>query len=304
MPERGTGNAVARCSPSSSERSSCIVFGVGVVAQVVLSGADGGLRTCRSTWRWGLAVTMGCYVAGGVSGAHLNPAVTLALAVHRGFPWPKVAPYIAAQFAGAFVASAVVYLTYADALERTSTAACARWPARRARPVSGRPTRRPSWRRSPAALIDQFVGTALLMLVVLAISDARNAPPAAGMAPLIVGLLVAVDRHVVRLQRRLRDQPGARSRPAPVHRRGRMGQRGVPRRQRLVVGTGRRARPRRDRRRLGLRRAHRPPLSDGAVADERRLRDAACRSPANCRRIAAGDGRFRAAGVETGRGCR
>ena len=49
---------------------------------------------------WGLAVTMGCYVSAGVTGAHLNPAVTLALAVHRRFPWRKVLPYTAAQLAG------------------------------------------------------------------------------------------------------------------------------------------------------------------------------------------------------------
>ena len=72
---------------------------------------------------------MGCYVAGGVSGAHLNPAVTLALAVHRGFPWRKVAPLRRARSSPARSSpSAVVYLTYCDALT-TSTAACGRSPA-------------------------------------------------------------------------------------------------------------------------------------------------------------------------------
>src|SRR6185295_2437574 len=78
-----------------------IVFGSGVVAQVVLSGqSHGGYLSINLAW--GLAVAMGIYVAGGVSGAHLNPAVTVALAVHRGFAWKKVAPYVAAQVAGAF----------------------------------------------------------------------------------------------------------------------------------------------------------------------------------------------------------
>src|SRR5580765_8782639 len=87
-----------------------IVFGVGVVAQVVLSKGGAG-STLSINIAWGLAVTMGCYVAAGVTGAHLNPAVTLALAVHRKFSWSKVVPYACAQLIGAFVASAVVYVT-------------------------------------------------------------------------------------------------------------------------------------------------------------------------------------------------
>ena len=92
-----------------------IVFGVGVVAQVVLSKNTAGTYFSINI-AWGLAVMMGCYVSAGVTGAHLNPAVTLALAVHRKFPWGKVLPYSLAQVAGAFVASAVVYLTYREAL--------------------------------------------------------------------------------------------------------------------------------------------------------------------------------------------
>src|SRR5690349_24919901 len=92
-----------------------IVFGVGVVAQVVLSKSTAGSYLSINI-AWGLAVTMGCYVCAGVTGAHLNPAVTMALAVHRRFPWNKVVPYSIAQIAGAFAASAVVYATYHEAL--------------------------------------------------------------------------------------------------------------------------------------------------------------------------------------------
>src|SRR5437868_11555965 len=81
-----------------------IMFGIGVVAQVVLSGRTAGDYLSINIG-WGLGVTMGVYAAAGVSGAHLNPAVTLALAAFRGFPWRKVVPYWTAQFAGAFVAS-------------------------------------------------------------------------------------------------------------------------------------------------------------------------------------------------------
>ena len=69
------------------------------------------------TWGWAMAVTFAVYVAGGVSGAHINPAVTLAFAIRRKFPWPKVAPYIIAQVVGAFVGAALVYLVYHDAID-------------------------------------------------------------------------------------------------------------------------------------------------------------------------------------------
>src|SRR5258708_20044611 len=109
-----------------------IVFGTGVVAMVVLFPAKnpgelihGGYTNI--TLGWGLGVTMGIYVAGKISGAHLNPAVTLALAVFRGFPWRKVLPYFIAQTGGAFVAAALVYWNYLPAfrqmdpqLERTA----------------------------------------------------------------------------------------------------------------------------------------------------------------------------------------
>src|SRR5258708_19455923 len=109
-----------------------ILFGTGVVAMVVLFPSNtptaivhGGYTNI--TLGWGLAVTMGIYVAGKISGGHLNPAVTLAMAVFRGFPWLKVVPYFIAQTAGAFLAAALVYRNYLPAfhqvdpqLERTA----------------------------------------------------------------------------------------------------------------------------------------------------------------------------------------
>src|SRR3974390_641510 len=91
-----------------------ILFGTGVVAMVVLFPTNHPGETIHGgftniTLGWGLAVTMGIYIAGKISGAHLNPAVTLALAVFRGFPWSKVLPYSIAQTVGAFAAAALVY---------------------------------------------------------------------------------------------------------------------------------------------------------------------------------------------------
>src|SRR5260370_32852269 len=88
-----------------------ILFGNGVVAMVVVFGGDKGGYT-NITLAWGLAVTMGIYVAGKISGAHLNPAVTVSLALFRGFSWAKVLPYSIAQIAGAFTAAAVVFWNY------------------------------------------------------------------------------------------------------------------------------------------------------------------------------------------------
>jgi MIP family channel proteins len=167
-----------------------IVFGLGVVAQTVLSRGTAG-TTLSINIAWGLAVTMGCYVAAGVTGAHLNPAVTLALAVHRRFPRNKVAPYMFAQMAGAFVASAVVYATYHEALTAFDGGI---------RQVAGPQGTAGIWATYPqpflsvfpGGFVDQMVGTALLVGVILGITDARNSPATAGLAPVVVGLLVVL----------------------------------------------------------------------------------------------------------------
>jgi MIP family channel proteins len=165
-----------------------IVFGVAVVAQVLLSGQQNG-QYLSINLGWGLAVTMGAYVAGGISGAHLNPAVTLALAAHRGFAWSKVLPYVVAQVAGAFAASAVVYATYYDALNFFDSGV---------RQVTGPQATAGIWatypqpflQPYPGGLIDQIVGTALLVGVIFAVGDRRNFAPEARLGPVVVGALV------------------------------------------------------------------------------------------------------------------
>jgi MIP family channel proteins len=167
-----------------------IVFGVGVVAQVVLSKNTAGSFLSINI-AWGMAVTMGAYAAAGVTGAHLNPAVSIALAARRDFPWGKVLPYSAAQIAGAFVASAVVYLTYREALTAFDGGV---------RQVLGPQGTAGIWATYPqqflstfpGGFIDQVVGTALLVAGIFAITDTRNSPAPAGLAPVVVGLLVVL----------------------------------------------------------------------------------------------------------------
>ena len=158
-----------------------ILFGTGVVAMEVLFNKGG---YTNITLAWGLAVTMGIYIAGRISGAHLNPAVTIALAAFRKFPWSRVIPYIIVQVAGAFAAAALVYWNYRPqfhsidpALEHTA-GVFTTFPAFPAQPMAG--------------LLDQTIGTALLLLMIFAITDERNTPPGANMAPLMIGLIVVV----------------------------------------------------------------------------------------------------------------
>jgi MIP family channel proteins len=164
-----------------------IVFGVGVVAQVQLGGGSNG-QYLSINIGWGLAVTMAVYVSGGVSGGHLNPAVTIAAAAFRGFPWSKVLPFIVAQTAGAFVASAIVFASYHEAIAHFDGGV---------RQVTGPmgtagifATYPQPWLSTLGGLIDQIVGTALLVGVILAITDHRNTAPPKSLAPVVVGLLV------------------------------------------------------------------------------------------------------------------
>src|SRR5262245_57227651 len=166
-----------------------IVFGAAVVAQFVLSRHDAGSWLAINL-AWGLAVMFGVYASAGVSGAHLNPAVTIALAVHRGFPWRKVIPYSVVQVVGAFVASAVVYVTYREALHAFDGGV---------RQVVGPAATAGIWATYPrpylstvGGLIDQIVGTALLVAGIFAVTDRRNAAPAATAVPPLVGALVVL----------------------------------------------------------------------------------------------------------------
>lgn len=166
-----------------------IVFGVGVVAQNVLSGGANGSYLAINLG-WGLAVMLGVFAAGGVSGAHLNPAVTLALAVRRGFPWGKVAPYVAAQVAGAFVASAVVFVTYHEAFTALDGGV---------RQITGAQATAGIFSTYPqpflstfGGFVDQVVGTALLLLTIMAVTDTKNNSGPSWITPVIVGGIVVV----------------------------------------------------------------------------------------------------------------
>jgi glycerol uptake facilitator protein len=178
-----------------------ISFGDGVVAMAVaaLNQSGRGTQIFQASgdwliigWGWGFAVAFAVYVAGGISGAHINPAVTLAFALRRAFPWRKVPGYIVAQVAGAFVGAALVYAVYKGAIDSYDRAnhitrgdpdsvatysIFATFPA-------------PYLHNWVGPFVDQVVGTAFLVGFVFAIVDEFNQPVRANLAPLAIGFVV------------------------------------------------------------------------------------------------------------------
>src|SRR6266540_1483827 len=161
-----------------------IVFGCGVVAQTVLTPFTAGAQSIH--WAWGIGVVMGIYVAGGISGAHLNPAVTVSLALRRGFPWGKVAPYALAQTVGAFLAALVIRWNYYEAFNKfdpghtnKSQGVFNTYPGNNSPDMPAI--------SQLGALRDQIIGTAVLVLLVFAIIDARN--PARDLGPRLLAFV-------------------------------------------------------------------------------------------------------------------
>lgn len=179
-----------------------VLFGVGAVAVSVWTG---GLSLWPVALMFALGVTLGVYASGKISGGHINPAVTLTLAVFTGFPWGKVAPYIIAQFAGAMLAAAAIYFFYSGIIVDFEAGA---------ELVRGQPGSQLSamgfgtYAPNPAFIgttveafekvsltkwfASEMFTTAILVFGVLFLTDQHNtSAPSANLAPLFIGLLVA-----------------------------------------------------------------------------------------------------------------
>ncbi|MFE3163026.1 MIP/aquaporin family protein [Streptomyces sp. NPDC059224] len=203
---RSRGGLLGECLAEFLGTFVILAFGAGSVAMAVAALPGSGRAETPTTiflaagdwlliaWGWGLAVTFAIYVAGGVSGAHLNPAVTLAFAVRRGFPWAKVVPYWVSQVLGAFAGAALVFLVYHDAINA--------FDALSKPPKAGGHTEATFsiFATFPAPyfhggiwgpLIDQIVGTAFLVMFVVAVIDLRNTAVGSNLGPFVIGLAVA-----------------------------------------------------------------------------------------------------------------
>jgi glycerol uptake facilitator len=178
-----------------------ICFGDGVVAMLwalVGSGrSSGGVLHSSGdwlliTWGWALAVAFAVYVVGGISGAHINPAVTLSFAIKKEFPWKKVVPYWIVQVLGAFVGAALVFLVYNNAINhfdqmnhivKGQPASVATYSTFATFPA-------PYFGTVWGPLIDQIVGTFFLLLFIFAVIDGFNLGVRANLHPFIIGMVV------------------------------------------------------------------------------------------------------------------
>jgi glycerol uptake facilitator protein len=187
-----------------------ITFGDGVVAMLwALFGsgrsAGGPLQSSGDwlliTWGWALAVVFAVYTVGGITGAHLNPAVTLATAIRKQTPWNKVVPYWAAQVAGAFVGAALVFALYNNAINhwdqvghclgklpctpivKGTSASLGTYSTFATFPA-------PYFHNVIGPLFDQIVGTFFLVLFICAVTDENNLAVGGNMTPWIVGMIV------------------------------------------------------------------------------------------------------------------
>jgi glycerol uptake facilitator protein len=180
-----------------------VFFGCGSVAAAVLTGASSGVFQVAIVWGFGIATAI--YLTGSLSGAHLNPAVTIGLAACRRFPGRHVLRYLGAQFAGAFVASVVLFLIYRGSLEAyeathhvvrgapgseaTAMIFGEYFPNPGGQPLT--PAARLRVTPATAALVE-MVGTGILLLVILAVTDPRNAARPQVLTAATIGLTVTL----------------------------------------------------------------------------------------------------------------
>ena len=164
-----------------------VILGDGVVANVLLKnskGNNGGWIVISAGW--GFGVMMAAYAVGWISGAHLNPAVSIAFAAAGigGFTWAEAANYIGGQMAGAFIGAIVVWLAYLPHWGITEDKAA----------VRGVFCTAPAVRKPIANMLTEAIGTFVLLVGVLAIPSVKNLDPklgfSTGLGPMLVGFLI------------------------------------------------------------------------------------------------------------------
>lgn len=180
-----------------------VFFGCGSVCAAVTTGAEVGVFQVAIVW--GLGIATAIYLTAALSGAHLNPAVTISLAVWGGFPKSRVLGYVATQMIGAFASAAVLYLIFGGAIsgfeaknhiERGQTGSEASamvfgefYPNPSGRPLSEADSGRMSAGR---AFVTEVVGTAMLLLVIFCTTDPNNKDRPQALTAATIGLTVTM----------------------------------------------------------------------------------------------------------------
>ncbi|KIL65468.1 hypothetical protein M378DRAFT_529478 [Amanita muscaria Koide BX008] len=167
------------------------LLGIGVNCQTTLSQNTQVANTPKGDWvtvilGWGAAAALGVWVSGGISGGHINPAVTLALATFRGFPWKKVPLYIISQLSGATFAGALAYANYFNAIAIFEGGANIR-TLKTASMFSIYPL---GYMTGVSAFFSEILCTAGLMIGILTMIDKQHAGPPKSLAPLVLFVTV------------------------------------------------------------------------------------------------------------------
>lgn len=173
-----------------------IVFGDGSVAQVMLSASPAFPKASMDkgdyqsiSWGWGIGVMFGVYIAG-CAGAHLNPAVTMANCIYRGFPWWKLPIYACAQVAGCFCGAAIIYGNYKSAIDVYEGYGIRTVPGYSETATAGVFTTYPQpFLTKTGQVFSEIVASTILMLVIFAIKDERNLG-AGNLVPLMLFFLI------------------------------------------------------------------------------------------------------------------
>ncbi len=180
-----------------------VFFGCGSVCAAVTTGAQVGVFQVAIVW--GLGIATAIYMTGALSGAHLNPAVTIGMAVWNGFPKARVVPYIFTQLVGAFVASAVLYFIFSDAIRTFETTNSIQrgqngseasamvfgeyFPNPGGKPLTPEARLRMS---AGAAFGTEVITTGILVLVICCCTDPRNAGRPQLLTAATIGLTVTL----------------------------------------------------------------------------------------------------------------
>jgi len=164
-----------------------LLFGCGAAAQVKTSRETKG-QFLSANLAFSVGVMAAMYLTKGISGAHLNPAVTLSFCTLGKVQWNRLLPYSLAQILGAYTASALVYLIYYDAIMKFSGGVLTAYgPNETASIFATYPS---DYLSLGTSVLDQVVGTGMLMLCILCLGEERNTPAPEGLIPPIVAVIV------------------------------------------------------------------------------------------------------------------